>query len=367
MNSTRELHRQAMEIADQAFIARRASLHEQSMTLFQNAYQLELEAAQRTNKEPGRSVLHRSAATLALHGQLFREAEKAVALALAGDPSPEIAHELREVFEKIGFHRHLSLQGLTLDSSELQMSIVGNAIAEGMALISDVVSRVQNLEKLIVRTAQRINKKPFKPMPKENKGYSLFMSAPRTGSFAVTLRVGQPQQPMLAELDDKERIIDDVILNLSLLNDNKIDDLRNSIPEKDYLDSFVGIAKNIAPDGDNVKMVGVTALRKGTEISVGFSTVSKNIKFVLDSEFEDANVGEVAKESFQIVGELLVGNAISNSVIIVDDSKKRHTIKVSEAIAEDVVRPYFGSRVIVDVARTEGKDLIFRGINISES
>ncbi|MBZ0278883.1 MAG: hypothetical protein K8I60_22245, partial [Anaerolineae bacterium] len=221
MNTTRELHKQAMEIADRAFIAQREGLHEEAVQLFQNAYQLEFDAAQRTTKEPGRSVLHRSAATLALHGQLIREAEKVVALALVGDPPPEIANELREVFEKINFHRHLSLQGLELNPSEVQMSIVGNAIAEGMALIDDVVVRVQNLEKLIARTAQRINKRPFGRMPRDSKGYSLFMSPPRLGSFTVTLRVGQPQQEMFPEMDDRERIIDEMIFNLHLLNEHR--------------------------------------------------------------------------------------------------------------------------------------------------
>lgn len=367
MNNTRERHKQAMEIADQAFIARREGLHEQAILLFQNAYQLEFEAAQRTTKEPGRSILHRSAATLALHGQLLREAERVVALALAGDPPPEIANELREVFEKINFHRHLSLQGLELDPSEVQMSIVGNAIAQGMALIDDVVVRVQNLEKLIVRTAQRINKRPFARMPKDYKGYSLFMSPPRSGSFAVTLRVGQPQQEMFPEMDDREHIIDEVIFNLSLLNENRIDDLRNMIPEKEYFESFLGVAKSIAPDGDNVRMVGVTALRKGAEVSVGLSVVGKSIKPVIEDELEGSNVEDEPREAIQIIGELLIGDAIKNRIKIVDDSNKSHSIEVSEAIAEDVVRPYFGTRVIVDAVRIGGKRLIFRNINPSET
>jgi hypothetical protein len=365
MNTTRELHKQAMGMADEAFIARREGLHEQAIQLFQDAYELEFEAARRTTKEPGRSVLHRSAATLALHGQLLREAEKVVALALTGDPPPEIANELREVFEKINFHRHLGLQGIELNPSEVQMSIVGNAISDGMALIDDVVVRVQNLEKLIARTAQRINKRPFGRMPKDSKGYSLFMSPPRQGSFAVTLRVGQPQQDMFPEMDDKEQVIDEMIFNLSLLNEYRIDELRNAIPEKQYFESFLGVAKSIAPDGDNVRMVGVTALRKGREVSVGFSVVSKDIKPVID-DITDIGKAEETRESVQIIGQLLIGDAIKNKIQVVDDNGKRHHIEVSEAIAEDVVKPYFGARVAVDAIRIGGKRLRFMDINSSE-
>ncbi len=88
-----------MEIADRAFIAQRNG--GQALQLFEAAYRLEFEAAQQTHEEPSRSVLYRSAATLALHAQLYREAEKADALGLAGEAPAEIADELREVLKLI--------------------------------------------------------------------------------------------------------------------------------------------------------------------------------------------------------------------------------------------------------------------------
>ncbi|MCU0499944.1 MAG: hypothetical protein MUF87_21545 [Anaerolineae bacterium] len=366
MNTIRELHQQAMAMADQAFINRHHGLHDQAIKQFQEAYRLEFKAAQQTTKEPGRSILHRSAATLALHGQLFPEAEKAAVLGLSGNPPPDIADELRDVFEKANFYRHLSLQGLELNPNEVQMSIVGNAIAQGMAQIDDVLIRVQSLEKLIVRTAQRIHKKPYGKMPTHNQGFNLFMSPPRSGSFAVTLRVGHTRQEMFPEMDDRQRIIDEVIFNLSLLNENKIEALRSAIPEKAYFESFLGFAKNMAPDGDHVRMVGVTALRKGEEVSVGLSVINKNIKLVMEEDIETSNTDE-AKETVQIIGYLMVGNAIKNKIQVVDGSNKKHTIEVSEAIAEDVVRPYFGRSVIIDAVRVNGKKLMFRDINPDET
>ena len=368
MSNIREIHRQAMEIADQAFIARRKGLDEEAIPLFQDAYQMEFEAAQQTTKEPSRSILYRSAATLAFHGQLLRESEKAIALGLSGNPNPETANELRELFERINFQRHLSLQGLQLNSSEIQMSIIGNAIAQGMARIEDVVARIEDVKRLIIRTAQRINQKPFSKMAKSKDygNYSLFMSPPRVGSFAVTLHVGQPQQEVFPEIDDRESVIDEVIFNLSLLNENRIDELQNAIPEKPYFESFLGIAKNLAPDGDKVRMVGLTAFRRHKEISVDFSIVSKDIKVVMEEFLEDPNTEQESREEVQLTGELVIGDAISNKIKVKDDKQKSHTIEVSEAIAEDVVRPYFGSRVVVDAIRLNKKRLLFRDINPAE-
>ncbi|MCL4203791.1 MAG: hypothetical protein KJ000_14920 [Pirellulaceae bacterium] len=54
-----------------------------------------------------RSVLHRSAASLALNCEEYRLAEKLLAVGLAGDPPPEIAEEMRDLLEQIYARREL--------------------------------------------------------------------------------------------------------------------------------------------------------------------------------------------------------------------------------------------------------------------
>lgn len=101
MNNLNELHQQAMELAEQAFAARRQSDLTAARSLARQAYQLEQQAAALSQTEPTRSVLHRSAATLALDCGEYREAERLIAAALAGSPPPAIANELREVLDSV--------------------------------------------------------------------------------------------------------------------------------------------------------------------------------------------------------------------------------------------------------------------------
>lgn len=68
---------------------------------FHCAYLLEKQAAEQSQTEPTRSVLHRSVATLALDCGEYREAERLVAAALAGSPPEQIANELREVLDAL--------------------------------------------------------------------------------------------------------------------------------------------------------------------------------------------------------------------------------------------------------------------------
>jgi len=97
-----ELHSKAMEIAQTAFVARIQGELEKLKQLSSQAFIYERQAAMLLlndyDIEPTRSVLFRSAASLALNCENYREAEKMIALGLLGNPPPEILEELRTLF-----------------------------------------------------------------------------------------------------------------------------------------------------------------------------------------------------------------------------------------------------------------------------
>ena len=99
-----ELHDQAMELAEQALIAKVQEDEEKARQLYRQAFDYESAAADIvaiTSIEPTRSVLHRSAASLALMCGEPRAAEKLIAVGLAGDPPEAIARELRELLRQV--------------------------------------------------------------------------------------------------------------------------------------------------------------------------------------------------------------------------------------------------------------------------
>src|SRR5262249_61315975 len=57
--------------------------------------------------EPTRSVLHRSAATLAWQCGEYREAERLITTALSGTPPEAIAEELRDLLLRVYFEQSL--------------------------------------------------------------------------------------------------------------------------------------------------------------------------------------------------------------------------------------------------------------------
>lgn len=103
--NVRDSHNRAMEFAERAFMVRVQGNIEESTKLFEEALEYELAAIAQLEVEgriePTNSVLHRSAATLALDCNQPRQAEQIATKALAQDPPQEIADELRELLHRI--------------------------------------------------------------------------------------------------------------------------------------------------------------------------------------------------------------------------------------------------------------------------
>jgi hypothetical protein len=84
-NNVGTLHYQAMELFDRSILVKQQGDDAGSLELL------------RLDFEPTRSVLHRSAASLAVECCQLREAERLIGRALAGNPPPDIADELRDL------------------------------------------------------------------------------------------------------------------------------------------------------------------------------------------------------------------------------------------------------------------------------
>ncbi len=109
MNDLMEVHRQAMRFVDEALRLRREGDPDGAREQFRKALEHESRAAATAAAdlalEPTRSVLHRSAASLALECGELRAAERLIITGLAGNPPDEIADELRDLLVQVYFER----------------------------------------------------------------------------------------------------------------------------------------------------------------------------------------------------------------------------------------------------------------------
>jgi hypothetical protein len=107
MTRVKDLHHEAMRLVDEAELARRNGNAQVARERLREAFDHERQAADLVAgdlfQEPTRSVLHRSAASLALECGELREAERLIAEALSGNPPDEIADELRGLLGQLDF------------------------------------------------------------------------------------------------------------------------------------------------------------------------------------------------------------------------------------------------------------------------
>ena len=111
MMEIQELHTQAMELADRADLLKRQGNTDEALCLYKQSLEAERDAAYKAKKqnvgEPTESVLFRSAASLAYSIKDYREAERLICMALAGNPPSEIAEELRSLYDIVSLEKSM--------------------------------------------------------------------------------------------------------------------------------------------------------------------------------------------------------------------------------------------------------------------
>ena len=123
MSEINRLHDEAMDFAAFAFRERARGNAEKAHEFFEQALDYEVAAIDALGEEyiePTYSVLHRSAATLALDCKRYRKAEQLAAKALAQEPPGEIAAELRDVLAQSLVHLRGEVNGVAGDSDGLR-------------------------------------------------------------------------------------------------------------------------------------------------------------------------------------------------------------------------------------------------------
>ncbi len=361
MSQVREKHSQAMDSAEEALRAQRLGQADRALLLNARAFELEQEAAllatNNGGSEPTQSVLLRSAATLALRCKRHRDAERLVAKALSGEPPSDVADELRDLLEEINFERHLDLRGITLSHDELQLSIAGAGVGFGFAPTEEFVRRIDVLQKLMYRTAEHKAEEPYRNSaspPKEFRDQlRVFMSVPRAASLAVTLRIASDKdQPELFPGRAAD-VIDELMTRLQAFNEGSDAELKQRITNASYYTNFVGLARQLAPSGTQVRQVGLTAMRSGAERKVA---LTRRREEIIARPGPAAGRVEAPEEPGEIIltGILKFADSTkpdNDSIKIEGTDGGFQTLRVPTGMMADIVRPLWEMQVTVRAER----------------
>jgi len=363
-----QLHKEAMEFAGEAMLLDLQGDFERASYINRQAFLKEQQAAELMSNsyeiEPTRSVLCRSAATLAFKCGEIRESERLISLALSGNPPEEIAEELRDLLEQVYFQRHLNLRGVLLDPQEFQMSMTGDAVGFGIAQSDEFTERVRDVKNLVDRVAERKQGKPFNESGRRINKIELYLSVPRAASFAVTFRLGnsddQLKIPGINFPELSQVVIDDLFEGLKILIHSGTEALKELIPDEAYLRNFVAIAIKIAPDGKKIKTVGLTATRNNREERL-LIDIPKN-QFILPPSVDESekNIGEYV----EVVGTLQFADSTqpTKGSIRVKSEEGVKRINVPLGMMTDIVKPMYGEKVFITGTVQKGGEILLSNI-----
>ena len=358
MSSVNELHDKSMDFAAIALMEQMRGNEETARPLFEQALELEIAAinAMTDQMEPTYSILHRSAATLALDCNDLRQAERLAAKALSEEPPYVIAEELREVLEHVKFRRRMEETKIEFNPDEIQMTLDGPAVGVGFIYPRDIFGRIEGVIKLMTRTAERLMDVPFRQRGQPGRMirdyFQPWISVPRAGSFIIGIKftssTGQLSFPEMSVTAD---VIEEFMDLMASLDSPNISELQVRIPDHAYLSNFLGLAREIAPDGSSVDKVGLSSNGTAGPRSVVLTKLGSSIPVPppIEPTF-------VEPEPVELQGTLRFADSIDQdhkSIKIVDSEGNTFDIRVSPGMMDVIMPSHWDIPVVITGLRTD--------------
>lgn len=364
MSTVRTLHDEAMKLSQLALVARETGDQERAVELAYQAYEFEAQAAalvpDEKASEPTRSILYRSAASLAYQSKQYSLAQQLVAKGLSGYPSPKVEQELKVLYEKVNFELNLQAHGIVMSDEEVRMTLKGSAVGFGDILYNEFIKRVEAIFSLVDRTVQRKMGAPYRKSgrtPQVYRPFTRVLSAFESGSFVVTVRLGVPDGQQLSLLFDTSEVISEMLTGIEFVNNSYEDRLRQLIPSEEYYLNFIGLARELAPDGEQVKSVAFTNHAQNV------SLVRPRKEISLTTKPHLINDDQEQKPMIKVAGILDYASSRKGDAIgLTSEDGVEYDIVIREGF-DDIVRSYFKKSVVVtgsiDGKRIEPTDLEF--------
>ena len=350
----------AMELADEADVAKLLGESDKFLRLTEQAFEKEKSAAdlmvEKLEIEPTRSVLHRSAATLAWRCGKFKEAKKLAYRALAGNPPAEIEAELFDLLDAV----KLSEASLKLGRCELEVTLNGGAIGHGFAAadaIAPVIPSLQTMLKVMLRRRNR-SQATDPDSVKDVDGQPLYIEF-KPGSLVISARFGKPSDQMLPGFEDFDEIISPLLQHLEMLEQGQDAALLDSLSEPHDFRDFVAAAKSLAPDSQNISKVNWQASTVGELKTVRF-TRHRN-EFPKPKTTTAEQIYRESETTVTARGVLRIANAHGkHECKLIDNNEDVWTVDTSAELITEIVRTHFNQRVEIKGLQMQMKKLVKR-------
>jgi hypothetical protein len=358
-----EAHLSSQRAASDAEVLLRKGESDAARASYVTAAQHEVVALQATSiDEPRtRGILAVSSVSLFYKGGDLDQAEVQAHSLLGRRDLPEFARtQLRELLGVIWEERALQGMGRQYSGETVLISVRGNEVGVGRAPVPLVVQHIEGIQSLLYRITEWLDDIPFRtkgaPSERVRELCQPWVSEPQAGSYRFSVRFVQPTQLRLftgvTEYEAvKEAIsptqITDWLFRLiraispsaaTLEEPNQVDQL---IPDKQYKQALLKLARNIVPDGHRVKEI---------EFATQRADVTERVLFHAGARYrirDNLDVDEPIGLSGEVTGTLRAVHLDKGWLDVVKEDGQPQRCWIKGEVLDDVVGPMLNKKVLV--------------------
>ncbi len=365
-----DLHSESERFAIEAQLALRDRNTEQALELYRLAADAERQALEQldVSKVRTRGITAVSAVALWFKAGEYVRAEQLAHLMLADLHMPDFARgELRNLVLAIWTEGSKQRAGVSFVPGQVMVSVKGGEVVTGGAPLDLIVDKVQTIQSMFYRTIEFINGishrrvgRPAKELQDACRPW-LFQSAP--GSYQFSVAIQKPTQPDFFKADvEPQRIAQHFLEIVSASSSDDAGHLERLVPDENYRNTFLKLARNLAPTGKTFDQLDLRASGDVRPVSLGVGSRG-NINQQLRKKrilLEDA--GEAIIE---LQGILRAVHLDKDWLDVVVDGASVHIDGLQDAV-DDVIGPMVNRPVLVRATHKSKTKFRFVDIELAD-
>lgn len=267
-----DLHKRSTELAFEAG-RMRSTNRADAEGIYRQAAEIEVEALDSIplGKPRTRGIIGVSAASLLFKGAEFRRAADLALQLLNGELPADVREQLQGILQAVWSEETKREAATKFLPGQVIVSLSGGEIVTGGAPLDVIVSKVQNIQSLFIRTIEYLSDLPFRargPAPVEIRDYCRpwLFQAP-AGSYQFAVAVEAPKQSDMFKSHVNPRDITDKFLDImQATTADSTERLEQVVDREDYRDAFVKLTRNLAPTGRSYDRVRIYSYDNPKEV-----------------------------------------------------------------------------------------------------
>jgi hypothetical protein len=365
-----ELHAKSESLAIEASLAQRNRDALSAQELFRQAARFEKNAldALDSSKVRTRGITAVSTVALWFKSGEYVQAELVAHSALSDVTIPEFARqELRNLVQAIWTETTKQTAGVEFVPGQVLVSVKGGEVVTGGAPLDLIVDKVQTIQAMFYRTIEFLNGvshrrvgRPTKELQESCRPW-LFQSVP--GSYQFSVGIQKPAQSDFFKADvEPERIAQHFleIVGASATDDDG-ESLEKLVPDEAYRNTFLKLARNLAPTGKSFDRIELTASGDSRPIALSMES-RKSINQRLNSKTSEA--GESPQEVTDLRGVLRAVHLDKDWLEVAVDGSHVLVNGLEDAV-DDIIGPMVNRAVVVK-AIAHGRKYKYVDIELAE-